>query len=63
MNSSVEVTLQGNYHLNVAKKAWYYEEPKENATTWKNGKLYWIIEVNGSAIKKDTKIKRCNLMG
>lgn len=57
VNSSVEVTLQGNYHLNVAKKAWYYEEPKENATTWKNGKLYWIIEVNGSAIKKDTKIK------
>ena len=57
VNSSVEVTLQGNYHLNVAKKAWYYEEPEENATTWKNGKLYWIIEVNGSAIKKDTKIK------
>ena len=33
------------------------EEPEENATTWKNGKLYWIIEVNGSAIKKDTEIK------
>ena len=57
VNSSVEVKLQGNYHLNVAKKAWYYEEPEENATTWKNGKLYWIIEVNGSAIKKDTEIK------
>ena len=57
VNSSVEVTLQGNYHLNVAKKAWYYEEPEENATTWKNGKLYWIIKVNGSAIKKDTEIK------
>lgn len=57
VNSSVEVILQGNYHLNVAKKAWYYEEPKENATTWQNGKLYWIIEVNGSAIKKDTEIK------
>ena len=57
VNSSVEVTLQGDYHLNVAKKAWYYEEPEENATTWQNGKLYWIIEVNGSAIKKDTEIK------
>lgn len=57
MNSSVEVILQGNYHLNAAKKAWYYEEPEENATTWQNGKLYWIIEVNGSAIKKDTEIK------
>ena len=57
VNSSVEVKLQGDYHLNAAKKAWYYEEPEENATTWKNGKLYWIIEVNGSAIKKDTKIK------
>lgn len=57
VNSSVEVILQGNYHLNAAKKAWYYEEPEENATTWQNGKLYWIIEVNGSAIKKDTEIK------
>lgn len=57
VNSSVKVTLQGDYHLNVAKKAWYYEEPEENATTWQNGKLYWIIEVNGSAIKKDTEIK------
>lgn len=43
--------------MNAAKKAWYYEEPEENATTWQNGKLYWIIEVNGSAIKKDTEIK------
>ncbi len=57
VNSSVKVTLQGDYHLNVAKKAWYYEEPEENATTWQNGKLYWIIEVNDSAIKKDTEIK------
>lgn len=57
VNPSVEVILQGNYHLNAAKKAWYYEEPEENATTWQNGKLYWIIEVNGSAIKKDTEIK------
>lgn len=57
VNSSSEVTLEGSYNLKVNKQAWYYEKPKQNATEWQNGKHYWVIEVNGSKIRKDTQIK------
>lgn len=57
VSSSSEVTLEGSYNLNVNKQAWYYEKPKQNATEWQNGKHYWVIEVNGSKIRKDTQIK------
>lgn len=30
---------------------------KADATKWKNGKLYWVIEVDGTAILKDTAFK------
>lgn len=32
VSSSSEVTLEGSYNLNVNKQAWYYENPKQNAT-------------------------------
>ena len=57
VKSSQTVTITGNYNLSAQKKAWYYEKPEENATTWQNGQLYWIIEVKGSVIKAGTQIK------
>lgn len=57
VKSSQTVTITGHYNLNAQKKAWYYEKPKEDATTWQNGQLYWIIEVKGSVIKAGTQIK------
>ena len=57
VNSSREVTLEGSYNLNVNKQAWYYENPKQNATDWQNGMHYWVIEVNGSKIRAGTQIK------
>lgn len=57
VSSSREVTLEGSYNLNVNKQAWYYEKPKQNATEWQNGKHYWVIEVNGSNVRKGTQIK------
>lgn len=57
VSSSSEVTLEGSYNLNINKQAWYYEKPKQNATEWQNGKHYWVIEVNGSKIRKGTQIK------
>lgn len=57
VNSSKEVTLEGSYNLNVNKQAWYYENPKQNATDWQNGMHYWVIEVNGSKIRAGTQIK------
>ena len=54
ISSQGEVTVSGSFKMNVKKDAWYYEEPKTGASTWKNGKLYWVIEVSGTAILQDT---------
>lgn len=54
ISSQGEVTVSGSFKMNVKKESWYYEEPKTGATTWQNGKLYWVIEVSGTAILKDT---------
>ena len=55
--ASQTTQVNGFYNLNVNKSAWYYEKPVENATTWKNGAFYWVIEVNGSVIRKETQIR------
>ena len=52
--SQKEITVSGSFKMNVRKDSWYYEEPETGATTWQNGKLYWVIEVSGTAILKDT---------
>ena len=59
INETASQTTQvnGSYYLNVNKSAWYYEKPVEKATTWKNGAFYWVIKVNGSAIRKETQIR------
>lgn len=57
LNVSRESTLNGFYNLNIQKNAWYYELPVENASTWKNGKHYWLIEIQGSAIREGMQIK------
>ncbi len=55
--ASQTTQVNGFYNLNVNKNAWYYERPVENATTWENGAFYWVIEVNGSAIRERTQIR------
>lgn len=57
VSSSQTIQVEGHYSLSVNKIAWYYEKPQENATSWKNGKLYWVIQVKGSAIREGTKIQ------
>ena len=57
VSSSQTIQVKGHYFLSVNKSAWYYEKPQENATSWTNGKLYWVIKVEGSAIRKGTEIK------
>lgn len=52
--SQKEITVSGSFKMNVKKESWYYEGPKTDATTWQNGKLYWVIEVSGTAIMQDT---------
>ena len=57
VSSSLTIQVKGHYSLSVNKSAWYYEKPQENATSYTNGKLYWVIEVNGTAIRKGTQIQ------
>ena len=57
VGSSQTVQVNGHYSLSVKKSAWYYEKPQENATSYMNGKLYWVIEVNGTAIREGTQIQ------
>lgn len=61
--SQGEVTVSGSFKMNVKKESWYYEEPKTGATTWKNGKLYWVIEVSGTAILQGTGFRDAILNG
>ena len=55
--ASQTTQVNGFYNLNVSKSAWYYEKPVENASSWENGTFYWVIQVNGSAIRKGTQIR------
>ena len=55
--SQTEITISGQFKMNLKKEAWYYEEPKADASTWQNGKIYWVIEVDGTAILKNTSFR------
>lgn len=51
------VTISGEYRMSVKKESWYYEKPEAGATEWTKGKIYWVIEVSGTAIKQGTYFK------
>lgn len=55
--SQTDITISGQFKMNLRKEAWYYEEPKADASTWQNGKIYWVIEVNGTAILQNTSFR------
>ena len=55
--SQTEVTISGQFKMNLRKEAWYYEESKVDASTWQNGKIYWVIEVDGTAILQNTSFR------
>lgn len=55
--SNKEVAISGNYKMNVKKSSWYYESSKVDSGNWAKGKIYWVVEVSGTAIKKDTIFK------
>lgn len=57
IKSEKEVTVEGNYSMSVTKSSWYYEEPAVDSENWQNGKMYWVVEVNGSSIKEGTVFK------
>ena len=61
--SQTDITISGQFKMNLRKEAWYYEEPKADASTWQNGKIYWVIEVGGTAILKNTSFRDAILNG
>lgn len=63
IKSEKEVTVEGNYSMSVTKSSWYYEEPAVDSGDWQNGKMYWVVEVNGSSIKEGTVFKDIVSMG
>ena len=54
ISSKTDVTISGNFSLDVQKTAWYFEEPEKGAETWTNGKIYWALEITGTAILQNT---------
>lgn len=57
INSQKEITISGEYRMSVKKESWYYEKPEAGAIEWTKGKIYWVIEVSGTAIKQGTYFK------
>lgn len=57
ISSNKEVTITGNYQMNVKKSSWYYESPTADSENWSKGKIYWVVEVSGTAIKEGTIFK------
>lgn len=57
IKSEKEVTVEGNYSMSVTKSSWYYEAPTVDSENWQNGKMYWVVEVNGTSIKEGTVFK------
>lgn len=55
--SQTDITISGQFKMNLKKEAWYYEEPKADANNWQNGKIYWVIEVDGTAILQNTSFR------
>lgn len=55
--SQTDITISGQFKMNLRKEAWYYEEPKADASTWQNGKIYWVIEVGGTEILQNTSFR------
>lgn len=51
VSSNKSVTVNGSYQMTVSKSAWNYAPP--TISTWTNGALYWIIEIDTSVIRKD----------
>ena len=39
ISSNKEVTITGNYQMNVKKSSWYYESPKVDGENWAKNKI------------------------
>lgn len=56
MNVKTNVTVTGSTDYSAHKYAWYYD-PNDTSNDFANGKLYWIITVNGSKVPKGMQLQ------
>lgn len=54
MKVSTSVVLTGDASTSAKKTGWYYEYGDETTGVYKQGKLYWVIEISGTKIAADT---------
>ena len=52
INSQKEVTISGEYRMNVNKESWYYEKPEASATEWTKGKFTGRLKFLEQRLKK-----------
>ncbi len=60
INVSATVNAEGSNYFAVNKRFWYYDKSlvsEEAAEGYKNGALYWIVQVDGNRIPAGTEIK------
>lgn len=55
VSKETTLTIKGNLNLHANKQSWYYKEPDSN--TWKNGELYWVVDIGGTQINKDMEFR------
>lgn len=55
VSKETTLTIKGNLDLHANKQSWYYKEPGSN--TWKNGELYWVVDIGGTQINKDMEFR------
>lgn len=61
VSKETTLTIKGNLNLHANKQSWYYKEPGSN--TWKNGELYWVVDIGGTQINKDMEFRDLIITG
>lgn len=52
-----DVVISGSRSFEAMKHSWYYEGAKSTVGQWRNGAIYWVIQVQGTSIEKGTQLK------
>ena len=51
---STSAVIEGGKNFEASKSGWYYDYTNKGTSDSSKGRLYWVIQVNGNEIPKDT---------
>ena len=54
VTASKDVILKGGDTIEAKKLSWYYEGPTSSVGNYSKGTLYWVIQVDGDAVRAGT---------